>query len=264
VIQIGVVDPNTVIWRYLTFPKFASVIDLGALWFSKLQILEDAQEGMTPEVTRRTMKDQHQDMENWFRDEERKRQVRRFVEDNEENGRELIVASCWFISEHESKEMWAEYAKDDEGLVIKSTAGDLIRALVRSHDKWWIGKVSYIDRATHAGMNVYEGHQAHLRAFLKTIKYSNESELRMATMNFVAPGCLNPDGSSRTEKQRAGFTYSPDRPGIYVRANLSALIKEVRTAPGASDSHRMKIGLLLSKGESQIPIARSELSATGL
>jgi hypothetical protein len=50
--QIGVVDPNTVIWRYLTFPKFASLLDLGALWFSKLQILEDAEDGMTPEVTR--------------------------------------------------------------------------------------------------------------------------------------------------------------------------------------------------------------------
>jgi hypothetical protein len=206
VIKIGEVDPNTVIWRYLTFSKFASVIDLGALWFSKLKIFEDAQEGVTPEVTRRAMKAQNLDMENWFPDEERKRQVRRFVEDNEENGRELIVASCWFIAEHESEEMWAGYAKDDEGVVIKSTAGDLTRSLVRSHDKWWIGKVRYIDLATHDGMNVYEAHQAHLRAFLKSNRYSHESELRVATMNLVAPGCLNPDGSPQTASQHAGFT----------------------------------------------------------
>ena len=62
-IQIGEVDPNTVLWRYLTCEKFASLIDLNALWFSKLQIFEDAQGAMTPEVTRRILKDQHQDME---------------------------------------------------------------------------------------------------------------------------------------------------------------------------------------------------------
>jgi hypothetical protein len=108
--------------------------------------------------------------------------------------------------------MWARYAKDSEGVVIKSTAGALMRSLVQSLEKkWWIGKVSYIDLSTHDRMNVYEGHQAHLRAFLKEMKYSHEKELRVATMNFVAPGCLNPDGSPQSEKQRKGFIDASDR-----------------------------------------------------
>jgi hypothetical protein len=130
VIQLGEIDPTITIWRYLTFAKFDSLVQRSALWFSKLQIFEDAQEAMTPESTRRRLKSRHREMEDWFPDEERKRQVRRFVETNEENGRELIVASCWFISEHESNKMWAEYAKDNEGVVIKSAAGDLIRSVV--------------------------------------------------------------------------------------------------------------------------------------
>jgi hypothetical protein len=175
--QIGELDPDTVIWRYLTLKKFVSLIELGAVWFAKLGIFEDTEEGMTPKLTRQHIKSQHRDMEAWFPDEERRSQVRRFVEDNEQYGRDLIVASCWFIGEHESKDMWAEYAKDGQGVVIKNTAEALMRSLVQSlkenslvqslKEKWWIGKISYVDFATHDAMNVYDGHQAHLRAFLK-------------------------------------------------------------------------------------------------
>lgn len=260
-IQIGQVDPGTVIWRYLTFKKFVSLIELGALWFAKLGLFEDAEEGMTPELTRRKMKSQHEEIERWFPDEERKSQVRRFTEDNERYGRDLIVASCWFIRERESKDMWAEYAKDNEGIVIKSTVEALTRSLVQSlKNKWWIGKVRYVDLATYEGMDVYEGNQAHLRAFLKGMKYSHESELRVATMNFVAPGCLNPDGSRQTEKQRKGFIDASNGPGIYVRANLSTLINELRAAPGASESHRARIKHFLDKAGIRVPVKQSEIT----
>jgi len=64
--------------------------------------------------------------------------------------------------------VWAEYAKDAEGVVIKSTTGALMRSLVRSLEKkWWIGKVTYVDLSSYDGMDVYEGHQAHLRTSRK-------------------------------------------------------------------------------------------------
>ncbi len=259
--QIGNLDLDAVIWRYLTLKKFVSLIDLRAVWFTRLGIFEDAEEGMTPEFTRQQIKGQHREMEGWFLDEERKSQIRRSHEDNERYGRDLIVASCWVIGEHESEDMWTEYAKDREGVVIKSTAGALTRSLEQSlKAKWWIGKVSYVDLSTYRGMNPYEGSQAHLRAFLKGEKYSHESELRVATMNFVAPGCLNPDGSPQNEKQRNGLIDASDGPGIYVRVNLSTMVDEVRTASGASDSHRARIESLLRKAGLQISAARSELT----
>ncbi len=258
--QIGELDVDAVIWRYLTFKKFVALIDLRAVWFAKLGIFEDIEEGMTPELTRRAIKSQHNEMETWFPDEERKSQVRRFVEDNEQYGRDLIVASCWFIGNDESEEMWAEYAQDGEGVVVKSTARALMCSLDQSlKNKWWIGKVRYVDHSTYDGMNIHEGHQAHLRAFVKGTKYARENELRVATMNFVAPGCLNPDGAPQSEKQRKGFVDASNGPGIYVRANLATLISEVRIAPGASVNHHAKIELLMSKGGLQIPLGRSEL-----
>jgi hypothetical protein len=46
--EIGEVSLDTVIWRYLTLKKFVSFIELGAVWFAKLGIFEDVEEGMTP------------------------------------------------------------------------------------------------------------------------------------------------------------------------------------------------------------------------
>jgi hypothetical protein len=231
-IKNGELNPSIAIWRYLTFKKFVSFLELKALWFAKLANFEDLEEGAMPGLARQQLKHQHHQMEAWFPDEQRRAQVRRFVEDNEQYGRDLIVASRWFASEQESPNMWTEYAKGPEGIVIRSSPAALDTSLVQSlKDKWWIGKVRYVDLATHHEMDAYEAHQAHLRAFLKGRRVSHENEVRVATMNFVAPGCLNPDGSPQSEKQRRGFIDASNGPGIYVQANLSGLVSELRTAP---------------------------------
>jgi hypothetical protein len=94
------------------------------------------------------------------------------------------------------------------------------------------------------------------------MKYAHENELRVATMNFVAMGCLNPDGSPQSEKQRKGFIDASNGPGIYVRANLSVLINEVRVATGASDSHYTKIEEMLRKAGLRSPVRWSEMAAS--
>jgi hypothetical protein len=259
-IQVGEVDPAMVVWRYLPFNRFTSLVRLGALWFSRLRAFADLEEGLTPAIPRRQLGDQHRAMEDWFQDEQLKSQVRRFQEDNESSGRDLIVATCWFIEERESAEMWAGYAGDRAGVAIKSTAGDLAGSLVESlENKWWIGKVSYVDLTTYEGMDAYQASQAYQRAFLKGLNYARENELRVATMNFVAPGCLNPDGTPPSEKQRGGFIDASDGPGIYVTADLNRLIREVRTAPGATESHHQAVARLVREAGYQMPVLRSEL-----
>ena len=72
--QIGELDLDTVIWRYLTFQKFVCLIRLNAVWFAKLGIFEEAEEGITPKLTRQDLKGQHRDMEEWCPDEGRNHQ----------------------------------------------------------------------------------------------------------------------------------------------------------------------------------------------
>jgi hypothetical protein len=257
-LRLGDLERHLTIWRYLTFPKFISLLATSALWFSKLGVLEDALEGTIPGPTRAQMKSQDRAMEDWFPDEWRKQQVRGFVERNEEDGRELVVANCWFVGERESRPMWDAYVKNDEGVAIRSTAECLANSLFVSHECWWMGKVKYVDLASYDRMDVYEGHQAYLRAFLKDEKYASENELRVATMNWVTPGCLNPDGSPQTERQKSGLVYSRDRGGILVGANLGRLMKEIRTAPGTSEWHHNLIALLISGARIPCPVVRSE------
>ena len=253
-------DLNTAIWRYMPFGRFTSLVELSALWFSRLQNFEDQEEGITPDLARQELKRQHREMEDWFPDEERKRQLRRSVEDNEESGRDLIVANCWFVAEHESDKMWNTFGKDAEGVAIESTVGALGRAVMLPHKRCWIAKIRYIDPNKYAEINAYEGNQAIIRAFLKNATYAHENELRIATMNYVSPGCLNPYGSPPNERQRAGYVYSADRPGIYVSVNLSTLVTEVRTNPNASGGHRKKVELLLGNAGCAAPVRPSELS----
>jgi hypothetical protein len=256
-LRLGDLERNVTIWRYFTFPKFISLLVTGALWFSKLGTLESL-EGTIPGPTRAQMRIEDRAIEDWFPDEWRKQQVRRFVERNEEDGRELIVANCWFIGERESQQMWDGYGGNNEGVAIRSTAECLANSLFVSPECWWIGKIKYVDLANYDRMNVYEGQQPHLRAFLKDKKYASENELRVATMNLVTAGCLNPDGSAQTEGQKSGLTYSPDRSGILVRANLGKLMKEIRTAPKMPEWHHNLIALIIRNAKIPCLVVRSE------
>lgn len=255
----GALDPDISIWRYLTFPKFVSLVTTQALWFSKLEVLDDTLEGTVPQPARSKMQEQAREMENWFPDEQRKQQIRGSVEQNVEDGRELIVANCWFIGEHESQGMWRDYASGSEGVAIRSDARSLANSVAVSHKHWWMGHVAYVDVANHEEMTIYDAHQARVRAFVKSKAYSGENELRIATMNWVAPGCLNPDGSPQNAKQKSGLVYSPDRAGILVRANLQMLIKEIRSSADVSEWHHNLICLIATNASLGCPISRSEL-----
>lgn len=71
----------------------------------------------------------------------------------------------------------------------------------------------------------------------KQVKVETRTTLvRFVAMNWVARGCLNPDGSPQTEKQRRGLVYDRDRPGIHAQVDLSQFIEEVYASPYATDA----------------------------
>ena len=90
------------LWRYLSFAKFASLLDAGYLHFTRVDKFDDHFEGAWPQ----------QDLQFWqgmqgF-------DVPKFTEDN----RMTTVASCWIESEHESAGMWRLYAQGQEAVAI--------------------------------------------------------------------------------------------------------------------------------------------------
>ena len=115
-------------------------------------------------------------------------------ERNVDDGRELTVVNCWFLSDRESEDMWNEYAGGVEGIAIKSTVGALSQYVFCDPQFSCIGKVQYVDLDAHE-MSFYEANQAQERAFLKSLKYSHEQEIRMTTLSIRGPMCVNMDGT---------------------------------------------------------------------
>jgi hypothetical protein len=139
-------DLDNEVWRYLTFPKYISLLTYRAIWFSKLSILTDKYEGAMPAANaaiRRSERLEHTDV---FPPSLLAQLDKRNVDD----GRELTVANCWFLSECESEKMWTEYANGAEGIAIKSTIRALSQNVFCDPRHSMVGRVKYVDLETHA------------------------------------------------------------------------------------------------------------------
>jgi hypothetical protein len=230
------VDFERTVWRYMPFPKFVSLLTYQALWFSKLNILQDQYEGRIPSRARERMQEHDQQHKVYFNTPEFHRQIDEMTTRNEEDGRELLVASCWFSDEGESARMWKEYGASTEAVAVKSTIGRLANYVFvpREDTVSHLGSVLYVDNEHHE-MSIYEAHQAIERAFLKDkIQFSHECEIRLVTMNFKTVCCASPEGHPYTPEQVEGAKMNNfENPGLYVGVDLAKLITGVVVCPGA-------------------------------
>ena len=226
-------DLNLHVWRYLTFPKYVSMMVYSALWFAKLKTLLDADEGAMPAIAAREMTEEFLQLEFIKSNPSFTEQIRNSSRQNVEDGRELTVANCWFCSEEESLAMWQEYA-GDEGVAVVSTI-NLLSQHVYCDPRLasLIGRVQYVDLNLH-GMSHYEANQVGERAFLKGIHFAAEREVRMTTMSIRGPMCVNLDGSDMRPDQYSGPGMNNfDNPGLYIKADLRKLITRTVLCPNA-------------------------------
>jgi hypothetical protein len=114
-------DLDQTVWRYLTFPKYISLLTYHAIWFSKLSILTDRFEGAIPEIADREMRERLLAWQIAKDNPDFAAQITTANQKNVEDGRELMLANCWFCDDIESKSMWEEYAGGSEALAVTST-----------------------------------------------------------------------------------------------------------------------------------------------
>ena len=249
------------VWRYLTFAKFISLLELSALWMSRLGSLIDQFEGTLPDKTREKMIASDLKWKPTFEGRpELQEQLAGLTDRNVRNGRHVLVVNCWFLGETESRQMWKDYVGSTEGVAIRSTLRRLNDSILVKQEFTTIGKVNYVDFAKY-DMGVYDGSRAGERALIKAKKYSFENEVRIVTHNLVCPGCLNPDGSPPTTTQLDGpGMYDPNQPGLYLQVNLKMLIETIITAPGAAPWFYDLVGRLCKRYQLEPTIERSKLN----
>ncbi len=251
---------DTVVWRYLTFPKFIGMISYGALWFSRLCFLIDEFEGSMPKKSVLAMKEKNKPWKSTFPDPEHQRQIDEWPETNVQDGRSLSVVNCWFIRNKESARMWKEYVGSSEGVVIKSTIREVRDSVHVPSEVSFIGKVNYVDFDTHE-MSTYKASQAHERAFLKDIKrFKHESEMRIETMNLRTTCCLDPLGKPLSQEEVKGKGMNNfDERGLYIRTNIKILFNTIITAPSAPEWFVNLIRHIQLKSGFEWEVQRSQL-----
>lgn len=235
-------DLDLTVWRYLTFPKFISMLTYQALWFSKLKSLQDQNEGILPTPAKINMGKEFQQWKNMFADPTLHRQIDEMPDRNVEDGRELTVVCCWFLGDQESKIMWDQYVGTPEGVAIKSTVRQLIKYVFVWPDFSQIGKVKYVDLRNH-NMTLYEANQANERAFLKDMfRFSHEQEIRIVTLSFKTPMCVGMNGKPLTKQEYSGKNMNNfDNPGLYIKIDPVNLINSIVLAPHAPKWFEMLI-----------------------
>jgi hypothetical protein len=110
---------DTVLWRYIDFTKFASLLDKHAMFFCRADLLGDPFEGSYPKGSLAS-REQH------FQEMGYKVELLRILRANSRDSRRQMYVNCWHMNPIESDAMWNCYTSNDrtsEGIAIRTTFG---------------------------------------------------------------------------------------------------------------------------------------------
>ncbi len=135
-------DPNgkQTIWKYLDFTKFVMMLEKQALFFARADSFVDPFEGAYPKTNGQLKTLLHKklppELQKKFSEEEI----------TPELIKQWIFISSWHQNEHESAAMWGLFAKNEEGIAIKSTFANLQHSLEGCQEaSLHFGTIHYID-----------------------------------------------------------------------------------------------------------------------
>lgn len=222
---------NAVLWRYMDFTKFVSLLDKSALFFVRADKLGDPFEGAPTSVNVAAREAFYNSLPETALQGNRinlRQELRRFT-----------LINCWHESSYESAAMWSLYSREKDGIAIKTDFSSFKQSLVSSTDIH-IGKVSYIDyeRDFIPGGNAYNPflHKRH--------SFEHEREVR----------------AIHTKLSERGFAQDACEIGMYDEVDLSLLIQEVVVAPLAPDWFLELIESVATRYNLQAPVSKSSLA----
>lgn len=196
-------DENTIIWRYMDFAKFMSMIEEKALFFADYETFDDPSEGRIPKET---------NIPNNI--------ARQIEAEISKDGNTFV--NCWHMDDVESVAMWNLYSDLNKGIAIKSTYKNLYECLSKSAEKddIEIGIVNYDPLKPWGEISVY-------RPFIhKRPSFKHERELR---------AILHPSRDAKNVKSEPcnPLDVNEDSKGIQVHVSLDELINEIYISPKA-------------------------------
>ena len=226
---------DAILWRYLTFTKFVSLLDRRAIFFPRADMLGDPFEGSRSNVNlamRSTI----------YGDEVLQETFNRIATFSKAAPRFTLV-SCWHESKHESAAMWRLYSGEEEGIAVRTDFESLKGSF--TCDEWiLIGRVSYADYET-----TFIAEDNTMAPFLvKRAAFEHEREVRAVHQNFpYVDGHIDVSGDGIDG-------------GAYFDVDIDLLIKEVMVAPYAEDWFLELVQSVATRYNLKVPVRRSSLA----
>lgn len=217
-------DINAKIWRYISLPKFLTILQDNSLFFSRAHLLGDPFEGSLSEANInyrkaiKTFKDvvPHFSFFKNMNDDQidqlfslRSTHIKQSVSE--------MMVSCWHMSDYESAAMWKLYSSGEPIIAIQTTYKKLAEILPT-----WVhlGLVEYIDYKS----DIIPESNGYYPIMHKRKSFEHEKEVRAVVWEV-----LSPELSDHYIKNNA-TPY-----GIKVPAKAENLIEEVYVDPSAPD-----------------------------
>ena len=210
---------NTVLWRYMDFTKYVSLLEKQALFFARADKLGDPFEGSYTKVNEALLPVHMRRILREDVSESRIKQLTSGWADVNKRTRQSVLINCWHENPYESAAMWKLYSREEDGIAIK-TNFDLFKASFICNQSIYIGRVNYVDYKSDF---IPEGNDL-CRYLHKRKSFEHEQEVRAINSRPTDP-------DDEVFRQLSQNRIS----GTYYEVDLSLLIQKVIVAPFAPD-----------------------------
>ncbi len=206
-------EDEDIIWRYLSFSRFAAMLENGGVFFPRAHLFEDQWEGS---LSSQNLEVRRESLAEAGVDESRVNSLLGTSSGFNEWNRQWMLVSCWHLDDVESDAMWRLYGSGEGRLALRSSVGRLRGVLP---DDIQVGRVNYIDYATDA---IPQGNIL-FPYFHKRTSFKHEHELRAVRW----------DRSRLTQVGHVDLSIKAPDAGEWVKVDLTVLFESLFVSPEA-------------------------------
>jgi hypothetical protein len=233
---------DAVIWRYMDLPRFLSLLQRQALFFTTIKRLKllDPYEGVLSTPTKTfprlpSLAEETKFIESGYLSDSQISNLQFHIEHGEPLIKNFVAVNCWHINDFESAAMWQLYSNYNQGIAIQSTFSRLRECFMDTKETprfpegeivpISIGMVDYLDYAKDRN----NFGSLFPICLTKRRSYEHERELRAITLLPWSNDYSQMREGVSKNMMNDFTTYD----GVYFPVDLNHLIEKVFIAPNA-------------------------------
>ena len=256
---------ETKIWRYMDFTKFVSLLSKSALYFTRMDLLDDAFEGSLPKdfrsqssvKTKSFLKKIYpEDYDEHFKKlRNAEKTIDHLSSKLHKATRKLVFINSWHMNEDESAAMWRLYLKSTEGVAFQSTFQRIRDSFIQKGDVSF-GMIKYVDNYNKEDAKDFSDINFYLRSFPYMFKrkcFEYEKELRAIIL--AAPVT---EQAKEQFFSKFGIKGMPE--GLLKEVDLHILIEKIYVSPTAGSWFEELVRSVVEKYGFNIGVTQSSLA----